>query len=166
MKKALPCWWRTCGLRYVARSFTCFKKHAIDMWLDARCASPCTLLKMEENCILFLNSCYLETPQHLGHIVSRIFGCTAEGCVFLLLCNRWFFVQFYQFNFMIFEYDEYHNSQMDRGSVNPTQYLPWWLSKTTIKLQSDWSAPGFETWTSRIIVERFTTAGIVLFICA
>ena len=26
-----------------------------------------------------------------------------------------------------------HNGQMDRGNENPTQYLPWWLRKTTKK---------------------------------
>ena len=31
-----------------------------------------------------------------------------------------------------------NNGQMDRGNENPTQYLPWWLRKTTKKPQSDW----------------------------
>ena len=26
-----------------------------------------------------------------------------------------------------------NNGQMDRGNENPTQHLPWWLSKTTKK---------------------------------
>ena len=38
----------------------------------------------------FFIHCYLETLQHLGHIVSRIFGCIPEGCVFLLLCSQCF----------------------------------------------------------------------------
>ena len=42
----------------------------------------------------FFNSCYIETFQHLGHIISMVFGCIPGGCVFLLFCDRSFFVKF------------------------------------------------------------------------
>ena len=38
-------------------------------------------------------SCYFDTLQHSDHIAFRIFGYIPESCVFLLLCNRCFFVK-------------------------------------------------------------------------
>ena len=50
-----------------------------------------------------------------------------------------------------------NNGQMDRGNENPTQHLPWWLRKTTKKPQSGWSAPGFESGSSRMRISCVTT---------
>ena len=50
-----------------------------------------------------------------------------------------------------------NSGQMDHGNENPSQYLPWWLRKTTKKPQSGWSAPGFEPGTSRMWVLCVTT---------
>ena len=75
------------------------------------------------------NSCYLIRFNIFGHIASRVFGCVPEGCVFLLLRNRSFFVSFT--DLILWFMNMVNTGQMDRGNENPTQCLPWWLRKTT-----------------------------------
>ena len=45
-------------------------------------------------CLFFFNSLLFRDASTFGRIASRIIGCIPEVCVFLLLCNRFFFVKF------------------------------------------------------------------------
>ena len=54
----------------------------------------------------FFIHCYLETLQHLGHIVSRVFGCVQKAVYFYCCVINVSFVKFTDFNFMIYEFDE------------------------------------------------------------
>ena len=68
-------------------------------------------------------------------VISRLgYLCVYQKAVYFYCCVvNVSFVKFTDFNFMIYEFDEYTNGQMDRGNENPTQHLPWWLRKTTEK---------------------------------
>ena len=94
--------------------------------------------------------------QHIDLIASIIFGCIPEGCVFLLLCSRCFFVNFYWFFCDLWIWRIMVNLIVIM-KIQPSLCLDDW-GKPRKNTQSDWSAPWLKPGTSRIRVLCITTA--------